>query len=169
MIRLLNNKDYSNFLEFCLNQGSKPDFFVTKNNQRFLLNHTDIASKVFNDCTKHGDKCFISEENGIINGVILITGYSDKTDRKYLKVCANSFKIIKGLFKFLTWNHTSKLYIKAKRNNSLIKFLERRVEGKIYYKYFFNFAGIRNDEIMLAYELDPKFNAFKVYKKEDDE
>lgn len=168
MIRLLNSKDYTNFIEFCLNQGSRKDFFITKNHQRFLINNPKIASEVFHNCIKRGDKCFVSELNGMINGVFLILGFSNKSEKKIIKVCGYNTQILKNLFKFLTWQYNKQAFIEVYKNTFLHKFLEYKKENKISYRYFFKFNQIKDNTILLSYEPDMKLTNFSIIKKEED-
>lgn len=172
MIRPLIKKDFTNFVLFCSDRDKFSDFYVTKENQRLFLNNRKIAEKVFNDCIKHGDKSFIFEENGVIKGVLLIVGYADKFDRKYIKVFAHEERIISGLFKMLAWTIDCDLYLKIRKDNPILKFLEKPVNEKMNYRYFFILAGDRganNERVLLIYKPDGRIKPLKNVNKDNDE
>lgn len=172
MIRPLNKKDFSNFIYFCSTRDKYSDFYITKDNQRLFLNNQKVAEKVFKNCLKAGDKSFVYEENGIIKGVLLIVGYADKFDRKYIKVMASEEKVLSALFKMLVWKVDSDLYLKIRKDNPILKFLEKPTSEKMTYRYFFILAGDRganNERVLLIYKPDGRIKPLKIVNKEGDE
>ena len=101
MIRQLKSKDLKNFIYFCQNRDQFSDFYITKNNKRLFLNNPKVATQVFNDCLKSGDKCFVKEENDHISAILLIIGYKDKFNRKYVKMLTKKQDDCRDLFRFL--------------------------------------------------------------------
>jgi len=172
MIRHLISKDLINFVDFCSTRDKCSDFYVTKDNQRLFLNNRQIAEKVFNDCLKRGDKSFIFEEDGMIKGALLIVGYADKHDRKYIKVFAHEERIITALFKMLAWTIDCDLYLKIRKDNPILKCLEKPTSDKISYRYFFIMAGDRganNERVLLIYKPDGRIKPLKMVNKDLDE
>ncbi len=172
MIRPLKQKDLLNFVLFCSQRDSFSDFYITKDNKRLFLNNQKIAEKVFNDCLKHGDKSFIFEEDSEIKGILLIVGYADKFDRKYIKVFAHEERIISALFKMLAWTIDSDLYLKIRKDNPILKFLEKPTNEKMTYRYFFILAGDRganNERVLLIYKPDGRIKPLKNVNKDKDE
>lgn len=167
MIRSLQSKDLKNFIYFCQYRDPYSDFYVTKNNRRLFLNNTKVATQVFNDCLKSSDKCYIKEENGHISAVLLIIGYKDKMDRKYVKMLTKNQDDCRDLFRFLQWQKLSNLFIKSRKNNiQFVKYDERLKDNKYTkgYKpsYFarktgFRIIVVRDKEILLKKE-EYKYN-----------
>lgn len=162
MIRQLKSKDLKNFIYFCQNRDQFSDFYVTKNNRRLFLNNTKVAIEVFNDCLKSGDKCYIKEEKNHISAVLLIIGYKDNMDRKYVKMLTKNQDDCRDLFRFLQWQRLSNLFIKSRKNNiQFVKYDERLKDNKYTkgYKpsYFarktgFRIIVVRDKEILLKKE-----------------
>lgn len=159
MIRPLKRTDLLNFIYFCQKRDS--DFYITRNNRRLYLTNLKIAKSVFNDCMKHGEKCFIKENNNQIIGIMLITGFKDNFDRKYLKILANNKDDSRDLFRFLIWEKIKNLFIKTRKNNiHFIKYDERlkntRTQGfkPSYFarKSGFRIIVVREKEVLLKKE-----------------
>lgn len=167
MIRLLQSKDLKNFIYFCQYRDPHSDFYVTKNNRRLFLNNTKVAIQVFNDCLKSSDKCYIKEDKGNISAVLLVIGYKDKMDRKYVKMLTKNQDDCRDLFRFLQWQRLSNLFIKSRKNNiQFVKYDERLKDNKYTkgYKpsYFARKSGfriivVRDKEILLKKE-EYKYN-----------
>lgn len=159
MIRPLKKTDLSNFIYFCVKRDS--DFYITRNNRRLYLTILKVAKSVFNDCMKNGEKCFIKENNNQIVGIMLITGFKDNFERKYLKILANSKDDSRDLFRYLQWQKIKNLFIKTKKNNiHFVKYDERlkntRSQGfkPSYFsrKSGFRIIVVRENEILLKKE-----------------
>jgi len=161
MIRQLSSKDKQNFIFFCqLNRDS--DFYITKDRKRLYLTNNKVAKSVFNDCLKKGDKCFIKEENNTVVAILLITGYKDGFERKYVKILATHQNHSRDLFRFLLWQKLKNLFIKSRKNNTqFVKYDERLKDNKYTqgYKpsYFARKSGfriivVRDKEILLKKE-----------------
>jgi len=160
MIRPLKQTDLSNFINFC--QIKDSDFYITRNNRRLYLNDLSVAKSVFNDCLKHGDKCYIKEDNNQIVAIMLITGYKDGFDRKYLKLLVKSKNDCRDLFRYLQWQKLKNLFIKSRKNNTnFVRYDERlknnpRTQGfKASYlarKTGFEIIVVRDKEILLKKE-----------------
>ena len=92
------------------------DFYITKNNLRLFIH--DNVDLLF-DCLNNGDKIVYGEE-----GILLVTGYSDSSKRKYLKILSENINDAIKLITLLIWNLESiDLYIKVKKYNPIIKAL----------------------------------------------
>lgn len=110
------------------------DFYLTKNNLRlFIKDNFDILL----DCLKKGDKIAFDER-----GMAIVTGYSDNSPRKYLKILAKDLKDVDNLLKIVYWNSKTDLYCKVKNNNPLKDQLLR--SG-------FKFMGGRGKEVLLKH------------------
>ena len=109
------------------------DFYITKNNLRlFIKENTDL----FFECLRKGDKVAWDTERGII----FVTGYHDKSPRKYVKILAKDEKSAEDLIKVLFWHTKENLYAKLKKNNPIRRVLQKNQ---------FKFAGDRGREILL--------------------
>ena len=156
MIRSLKKKDFTNFIYFCQKRDKYSDFYITQNNKRFFLNNIKIAEKVFYDCLKHNEKCYIKEDENHIVAVLLIIGYKDKFDRKYVKLLTTSKDDTRDLFRFLQWQGLSNLFIKSRKSN--INFVKYDEKSKMYKpSYFvrkigFKIIAVRQKEILLKKE-----------------
>lgn len=157
MIRQLKSRDEKNFIYFCQKRDCYSDFYVTKDNRRIFLNDAIVAKKTFNDCIKHSDKCYIKEEDGSIVAILLIVGYKDKDERKYLKVLSSNKKDVKDLFSFLIWqNLPSNIFVKIHKNNiNFGKYDEKANRFNLEYplrKSGFRVIAIREREVLLKKE-----------------
>lgn len=162
MIRKVEKKDRNNFIFMCQFRDPYSDFYITKNNKRLFLNNTDIAKQVFNNCLRYNEKCYIKEENDEIKAVLIIVGYKEKTERKYLKILAKNKRDVKDLFAFLIWQELpSNVFIKAhKTNSNLVKFDERTKRYKPSYavrRAGFRVIAVREKDVLLKKE-DFKYN-----------
>lgn len=109
------------------------DFYITRNNLRLFIKEN--PDTLF-DCLKKGDFIAFTEK-----GVGIVTGFSDKSNRKYLKILAQDDATVSDLIKVISWNTKCDLHFKIKKNNPLKKVLERNG---------FRFCGDRGKEILLC-------------------
>ena len=116
------------------------DFYITKQNLRLFIK--DNSHLLF-EALKGGDKLVFSAEEGIA----FVTGWSDKMERKYLKILAKDLDSTNKLLKVLLWNIKTDLYIKIKKNNPIITILQ---------KNNFVFRGNRGKEILLVRKYSPE-------------
>ena len=157
MIRPLKSKDLTNFVYSCQYRDPCSDFYITKDNKRLYLTNIPIAKTVFNDCMKHGEKCFIKEENGHIQALLLITGYKEHVERKYVKVLVRNKKDFKDLFNYIQWQKMpNNLFIKVKKTNqNFVTIDERTNHVKLSYfvrKAGFRIIAVREKEVLLKKE-----------------
>jgi len=116
------------------------DFYITRENLRlYIKENTDL----FFNCIKKGDRIFYNEGDGII----LVTGFSDKAHRIYTKVLAKNEESADKLVKVMLWNINCTLYAKIKKNCPLKNVLQNNG---------FKFLGNRNKEILLVKKSYPK-------------
>lgn len=169
MIRKLSSRDYYNFIQFCQVKDKFSDFYIFQGERRVYLDNLEVADKVFRDCLIRGDKCFVSEENGIIKGLLLVIGYSSKSDKKYLKVLYKDNKTLRDLFKILHWNFKSELFVSLSKGNPLVNDYQR-----LFYKdagvkkFYFTFQGLKNNEVQLKYTPDKRQVNYQFFRKEED-
>lgn len=110
------------------------DFYITRNNLRiYIKENTDLLY----NCLEKGDQFAFSEEKG----VAFITGFSDRAERKYLKVLAKDEESADHLLKALLWQVNYDLFAKIKKNNPIRQILQRNN---------FKFVGDRGKEILLV-------------------
>ena len=156
MIRPIISKDSKNFIYFCQNRDPFSDFYITKNNKRLYLTDLKIAKQVFNECLKRGNKAFIKEESGLIKAILLIVGYCDKSERKYIKVLSKNKQDFQDLFSYLQWQDLKNLFIKSRNNNkNFVKYDEKINRYKPSYilrKSGFSIIAVRDREILLKRE-----------------
>ena len=139
MIRKIKSKDKQNFISYCL-MHKNSDFYVVKDKQRMFIDNIKTINYVWNNILKKGDKAYIYEDNSIIKGIFVITGFADKSFRKYLKVLCDNNKIVDKMFKVLVWDYKKELFLRIKRYNEI---------GKVAKKYKFLFYAGRGKEILL--------------------
>lgn len=124
------------------------DGYITRNNLRlFLKENTDLLF----DGVEKGDKVIYDENKGLI----FITGWSDKANRKYIKILAKNDESADHLLKIVGWHTTEILWAKVKKNNPIRRILQ---------KNGFRFAGDRGKEILLMRE--NIYTNTKIEKKE---
>jgi len=139
----LSKKDY-NTINLSMSEIADDfrEFFVTRNNkQLFLQSNPEL---LMNNVAKGDYLIYDTEENG----VLLVTGYSDNYNRKYVKILAKSNAIIYNLLKMLLWNTKEDLYIKINKRNPIIK---------IFQEFGFIFLGGRGKLILLKRSKDYVF------------
>jgi hypothetical protein len=173
MIRLINSKDYLNFSVFCEAHKNNPELYITKDNKRISLSDPIVCRKVFNNCLRHGDKAYIYEEAGFILGMILVIGFADKFERKYLKIIGSHPTVLDGLFRYLTWNLNTESYLKVKLNSPLLKICKHLAYKQNFEKkFYFTFLGKRGyngDEVLLKYSPNPRPLTYEFHKKDDED
>lgn len=162
MIRTLKQSDLLNFVDFCSTRDKFSDFYITVDNKRLFLNNPKNAMKVFYNCLKRNDKCFIKEDKMGISGIALVTGYSDKFSRKYLKIFSEDVQIIDDLLKMITWNLDIDLNIKIKKDNPV---------GKVAQRWGFQFQRSQDREILFFRKFNKALgqNRKFAYVKEGDD
>lgn len=109
------------------------DFYITKNNLRLFIKENMPA--LF-ECVQKGDKIAYCP-----GGVLIVTGFSDKMPRKYVKILAKDLQTAENLLKVMNWHLDCNLYIKIKKNNPL---------KSVLMKCGFQFLGGRGKEILLT-------------------
>lgn len=108
------------------------DFYITRNNLRlFIKENIDLLF----DCLNKGDKIAYGRE-----GIALVTGYSDKSPRKYVKILARDEESADKLLKIINWNINTELYCKLKKVNPL---------RYVFLNNNFIFRGNRGKELLL--------------------
>ena len=110
------------------------DFYVTQSNLRLFIKENE---HLLFEALKKGDKITFSEEEGIA----FVTGWSDNSPRKYLKLLVKNNDSANRLIKVLLWNIKTDLYIKIKKTNPLLEVLKQNR---------FMFQGDRGREILLV-------------------
>ncbi len=116
------------------------DFYITRNNLRlYIKENTDLLYS----CLEKGDQMSFSEEKGIA----FITGFSDKAERKYLKILAKDNQSADHLLKALLWQVDYDLFAKIKKNNPIRQILQRNN---------FRFIGDRGKEVLLIRKYIPR-------------
>ena len=111
------------------------DFYVTKDNVRiFLRDNPDIFYSYLNK----GDVVVFEENNE--EGIGLVTGWSDRSPRKYVKILTKDEVLAGNLLKMINWQTRIDLYAKIKKNNPLLKVFQRNQ---------YQFIGNRGAEVLL--------------------
>lgn len=100
------------------------EFFITKNNLRLFFK--DNLSLLF-EGLKAGNKIAFSKE-----GILVVTGFDDNNNRKYIKFLVKDDKAANDLFCILSWNLTCDLWCKVKKRNPLLEILKQN--GFSYFK-----------------------------------
>ena len=154
MIRPINKKDESSFIQFCQLKDTYEDFYITQENKRYFLTDTNVAKKVFKTCYKRADICYISEGDKGINGIVLVIGYAEKANRKYVKLLAENQKVADNLLKYLNWNHKKDIHAKLNNKNPLVQ---------VFKNNGFKFLGGRGSQTLLVRSKNGTYN--QNYKK----
>jgi len=172
MIRPVISKDLKNFIYFCQYRDPYSDFYITKDNKRLFLTNPDVAKQVFKDCIKYGNKCFIKEEKDEIKAILLIIGYKDKYERKYIKVLAKSKQDFQDMFAYLQWQELKDLFMKVRNTNkNFVKYDEKIKRYKPSYilrKSGFSIIAVRDREVLLKKE-NLKYTYKRPFYKSGDE
>lgn len=138
-----------------LNELSDPysDFYFTQNNIRlFIKENFDIILK----CLKQGDKIAFND-----CGIAIVVGYSDKAQRKYLKILTRDLNDVGSLVKKIYWHVKSDLFVKIKENNPLKDVLLQNG---------FRFLGGRGKEVLLVHiYVDRPAPQYKFVKDQDED
>ncbi len=125
------------------------DFYITKNNLRlFLKDNPELLS----ESLKNGDKIVYGNEEGLI----LVIGWSDKAERKYVKILALDENSADRLLKAMVWHIKTDLYIKLKKTNPLLAVLKRNN---------YHFLGDRGLEVLLCRKYISKENKERNYAR----
>lgn len=129
------------------------DFYLTKNNLRLFIKEN---THLLYDSLKKGDKIAYSEHDGIA----LITGWSDRAPRKYVKILSKDVNSANRLLKIIAWNVNCDMWIKIKKNNPIKNILPTNN---------FKFAGNRGKEILFVrkYIKPEGVKYVRNYKRED--
>ncbi len=73
--------------------------------------------------------------------IVIVTGFSDKNPRKYIKLLVKSEKAASDLLTLLAWNLNVDLWAKLKVRNPLVKILQENG---------FNYFANRGKEVLLV-------------------
>lgn len=94
------------------------DFYITKNNVRYFIK--DNVHLLW-EAIEKGDKIYFGN-----NFVIYVGGFSDNADRKYMKILFDD-KVdgFSGIIRNHCLDFKTDIYIKIKKNNPIIKVLEK--------------------------------------------
>ena len=92
------------------------DFYLTKNNLRLFIKEN--ISLLF-EGLKTGNKICYDED-----GIVIVTGFSDKNPRKYIKLLVKNEKAANDLLNMLSWNLKCDLWAKLKVRNPLVEVLK---------------------------------------------
>jgi hypothetical protein len=148
MIRKLNPTDELNFVDYCQKRDKFSDFYVLKNHHRVFLTDIKVAKLVFTDIIRRGDKCWIVEKSADFSGILLITGYANKSNRKYIKILSDTRKDTNSLINFALNDIRIDLFCQLKQNNYIYPVLK---------KYGFSeISKIKNEIIMCRKPYDKR-------------
>ena len=130
------------------------DFYCTKDNVRIpLRDNPDVLFSYLNK----GDVIAYEQDNE--KGIGLVTGWSDRSPRKYVKILTKDEHLAGNLLKIINFNANIDLFAKLKKYNPLIKVFNRN--GYI-------FMGDRGSEILLCRKFLPRIERI-IYKEEDND
>ena len=128
------------------------DFYCTKDNVRIpLRDNPDVLFSYLNK----GDVVVYEQDNE--TGIGLVTGWSDGSARKYVKILTKDEHLASNLLKIINWNANIDLFAKLKKNNPLIKVFQR---------FGYSFKGDRGSEILLMRQYI--YHPQKEYKKDEE-
>ena len=142
------NKQDKEKIDYILNEivDIYGDFYTTKSNIRLMIRDN---SHILYEDLKKGDKIIYGEE-----GILFVTGFSDSSRRKYVKILSDNAENASKLIRFLNLQlPDTELYIKIKKENPILKSFQINK---------FKFVGDRGKEILLCRK--PIKDDFKVNK-----
>jgi len=143
MILRLDKKNIIDVYDFIRRVTDKfHELYITIDKQRYYLTDLKIIEKTVKNYILYG-----LYENGL-KGVILIC--YEKGFRPYVKILSQNRNIETALLKFLLWNYSDKeLFIKLKKENPLVNYLQlkNKKTGKLLFG--FEFLAGRDTEILL--------------------
>lgn len=93
------------------------DFYITKNNLRLYIKEN--ISLLF-EGLKKGDKIVYNNNN-----LVIVTGFSDKYTRKYIKFLVKDYNRTEDFLSKLSWNLNCDIWAKLKKNNPLVNILQK--------------------------------------------
>ena len=124
------------------------DFYTTKENLRLFIKQN---SHLLYEGISKGDKIIYGEE-----GILFVSGFSDNSRRKYVKILSDKEENASKLIRFLNLQLTDiELYVKIKKENPILKSFQ---------KQGYKFVGDRGKEILLCRK--PIKDNFKIEPKE---
>lgn len=139
MIKLYNNTDreFNELIEI-INYNQANYFYLTENNQRFIIDNSSILKKII----KQSNNVFFTNDLSIDRvGMLLIwKGISDDSVRNYLKFSVNNEDTLKALLTILFWTYGNELYIKLPKNSQYLR---------TFYSKGFKFNSGRGDSVLL--------------------
>jgi hypothetical protein len=123
--------------EFICLRPTEYDFYFTETNTRYYI--TDLSS--LKKLLRQSSSIFVSEERGDFKGIILLW----KSDgggkvRHYVKINADSLATAEKLITVLTWNATTDIFAKLRKDNIFLPPLRNKS---------FKFEGSRGQQILL--------------------
>jgi len=128
------------------------DFYCTKDNVRIpLRDNPDVLFSYLNK----GDVVAYEKDNE--TGLGFVTGWSDGSARKYVKILTKDEHLASNLLKIINWNATIDLFAKLKKSNPLVNVFQR--SG-------YSFKGDRGSEILLMRQYI--YHPQKEYKKDEE-
>lgn len=142
MIDRISSSDLISFIDYCQWRDKRQDFYVEKNGERLYLDNLQNAKTVFNECLKWKNLCYVSKQEGRLNGILLTCEDSYQPNRHFVKILSKSLKTAEGLLRVLLWNEKKIFYVRIKKYNPL---------RKIFKKFKFTFVKEDGVEIILCH------------------
>jgi len=119
LVLFYNKKHYVPLVDF-INNFYNPDFYITENNQRFIVKDYKTLSKLLKKCYK----ILICEEDSEVKGLLAIwKAIGGDKKRYYLKINAKDEDICEKLITVLLWNSNNEFFIKINKESSFIRIL----------------------------------------------
>lgn len=166
MIRKLKTKDFLNFQDFL-----KTNLFS---------DNTKLLKRIFNDSVKRSNQALVSDENSLINGVLLVSGIIDKSEKKHLTIITKDVNIANKLLEVYIWNCKTDLYCNIKKDNPIFRILvgdnfyfrkvKKEREGKTFLTNGFRLISEDKENFYLYRKYEPRFDYTlkPIFVKEDD-
>jgi len=132
-----NNKEHVlNLLEF-LKLHYAPDFYYTKDNQRFYIE----TQKHLNEFIKTCKDIWITDDEREIKGVAVIwVAKGGEVKRDYIKMAAKNATAADALLSVLLWNYDRETYVKVLKTSRHLN---------LFYKKGFKFLSSRGTQLLL--------------------
>ena len=130
------------------------DAYITRQNIRISLREN---IDIFIKCLNKGDEWVYDADRE--DGLAMISGWSDKSKRMYVKVLTRDMDLANNFLKIIAFKASCDLYCKLKKNNPLVK---------VFQKNNYQFVGDRGSELLLCRKF--LFRPERImYKKEEDQ
>lgn len=159
MIQLYKNtvSEFNDLVDI-ISIDNNPDFYITENNQRILINNDKTLRKLIKQSNLiYYVNDFDIEAKGLI---AIVKGKSENVERNYIKILASDYYTVIDLLTVFSWNCGKEVYIKLHKNSPYLK---------AFYSKGFKFNGGRGEQVLLKRDKRIIVNSDKIHMKDKEE